>query len=166
LRPGTRDPISPEQRQEILNHWENVHRLTGQPFQFAGAMPEGFVYDTAPASRAVVTVLLLVPEMGFPFLKAVQHAFYAEQRDVTKAPVLMQLADQAGLDAQQFATTFESGAAKKLTLDHFNRARRLGIGGFPSLLLEDGSGYHTLTRGYVPFQQLSLELEKWLGLQL
>lgn len=165
LRPGTRNPISPEQRRGILHHWENVHRLTGQPFQLAGAMPEGFVYDTEPASRAVVTAFLLVPEVGFPFLKAVQHAFYAEQRDVTKTVVLVQLAHQAGLDTQQFAVTFESDAAKKLTLDHFNRARDLGISGFPTLLLEDHAGYHALTRGYVPFQQLSLKLEKWLGLQ-
>src|SRR3954451_6292518 len=164
LRPGTRTPISPAQRQEILHHWENVHRLTGQPFQFVGALPDGFVYDTEPASRGVVSALLLAPDTGFPFLKAVQYAFYAEQQDVTKAVVLAQLAGKIGLDTQQFTTAFESDAAKKLTLDHFNRVRELGVSGFPAVVLEDETGYSLLTSGYRPFQQLSPELEKWLKL--
>lgn len=164
LRPGTRTSISPAQRQEILHHWEDVHRLTGQPFRFAGALPDGFVYDTEPASRGVVSALLLATETGFPFLKAVQYAFYAEQQNVTSAAVLAHLAGKIGLDTQRFTTAFESDAAKKTTLEHFNRARRLGISGFPAVVLEDETGYSVLTKGYRPFQQLSSELEKWLEL--
>ena len=48
LRPGTKHPLPVAQRQEILGHWQAVHRATGQVFQFAGAMPEGFIYDTEP----------------------------------------------------------------------------------------------------------------------
>ena len=48
LRPGTKDPLPAGQREEILHHWHTVHRTTGQPFRFEGAMPEGFIYDTEP----------------------------------------------------------------------------------------------------------------------
>ncbi len=54
LRPGTKDPMSPAQRQEILHHWEAVHRMTCQPFRFEGALAEGFVYEPEPARRGVV----------------------------------------------------------------------------------------------------------------
>lgn len=39
LRPGTKLPMEPSQREEILNHWHAVHRKTGQLFLFEGAMP-------------------------------------------------------------------------------------------------------------------------------
>ncbi|MEW6590508.1 MAG: DsbA family protein, partial [Pseudomonadota bacterium] len=49
-------PMTTAQREEILHHWHAVHTRTGQPFRFDGALPEGFVYDTEPACRAVATM--------------------------------------------------------------------------------------------------------------
>ena len=88
LRPGTKNPMPPAQRQEILHHWEAVNRMTGQPFRFEGALPEGFIYDTEPASRGAVAASVINAESVFPFFKAVQSAFYAEQQNVTSAVVL------------------------------------------------------------------------------
>ena len=59
LRPGTTEAISDESRAEILHHWHQVHELTGQSFFFDGALPAGFVYDTEPPSRAVISEPLL-----------------------------------------------------------------------------------------------------------
>lgn len=162
LRPGTKDPMPPAQRQEILHHWEAVHRTTGQPFRFEGALPEGFVYDTEPASRGVVAVSLINPDAVFPFFKAVQTAFYAEQQNVTSSAVLAQLAGNMRVDTQRFAQIFESDTAKNLTREHFHRSRRLGVSGFPTVIMEDGGGYSFLTRGYQPFQELRPKLDEWL----
>jgi len=164
LRPGTKNPMHSAQRQEILHHWEAVNRMTGQPFRFEGALPEGFTYDTEPASRGVVTASLINPESVFPFFKAVQSAFYAEQQNVTDSVVLAELAGSAGLDMQHFMRIFESELARNLTLEHFHRSRRLGASGFPTVIMvEDGAGYRFLTRGYSPFQRLRPTLEEWLG---
>ena len=162
LRPGTKDPMPPAQRQEILHHWETVHRITGQRFRFEGALPEGFIYDTEPASRGVVAVSLLNSVAVFPFFRAVQFAFYAEQQSVTNSVVLAQLAGNAGVDVQWFAQTFESDVAKNLTREHFHRSRRLGVSGFPTLIMQDKAGYSFLTRGYRPFQELAPKIDEWL----
>lgn len=162
LRPGTKHPMPSAQREEILHHWRTVQRMTGQPFRFEGAMPEGFIYDTEPASRGVVAASTISPEAAFPFFKAVQSAFYVEQQNVTHPVVLMQLAISAGLDARRFSQVFESETARNLTLGHFQKARRLGVQGFPAVMMEDGAGYRFLTRGYRPFQELCPQLDKWL----
>ncbi|HEX8874202.1 MAG TPA: DsbA family protein [Nitrosospira sp.] len=162
LRPGTRYPMPSAQREEILRHWHTVQRMTGQPFRFEGAMPEGFIYDTEPASRGVVAVSTISPEAVFPFFKVVQSAFYVEQQNVTHPVVLMQLAISAGLDARRFSQVFESETTKKLTLGHFQKARQLGVQGFPAVIMGDGAGYRFLTRGYRPFQELRPQLDKWL----
>ena len=67
----------------VRHHWEQVEASTGQPFAYAFFAWEGFVYDTEPARRAVVAAQPLAPEATLVYLAAVQHVFYAENRDVT-----------------------------------------------------------------------------------
>src|SRR4030067_3072696 len=124
LRRGTRDPATPQFREEILHHWREVHRRTGQPFAFEGAMPEGFVYDTEPPSRAVVVVGELNAEATFSYFKSVQAAFYAQQQDVTKADTLAALAEPHGVAAAQFLQRFHSEAEKQKRHMHFHQNRR------------------------------------------
>jgi putative protein-disulfide isomerase len=139
-----------------------VQRMTGQPFEFEGAMPEGFIYDTEPASRGVVTVSIINSRLIFPFFRAVQSAFYAGQRDVTHAVVLTQLATGIGLDAQRFREVFESDTANRQTLEHFNKARQWGVHGFPAVVMQNAAGYTPLTTGYRSFQELRPQLDEWL----
>lgn len=162
LRPGTKNPMPSAQREEILRHWRTVQRTTGQPFHFESAMPEGFVYDTEPASRGVVAVSIINPKVIFPFFKAVQSAFYVEQQDVTNAAVLMQLATNVRLNAQRFLEVFESDTAKKRTLDHFNKARQWGVHGFPAVVMQNAAGCSPLTTGYRSFEELRPQLDEWL----
>ncbi len=162
LRPGTKDPMPSTQREEILRHWQTVQRMTGQPFFFEGAMPEGFIYDTEPASRGVAAVSIINSKVIFPFFKAAQYAFYAERRDVTSAVELMQIAAQVGLNAQRFLEVFESHTAKARTLAHFNKARQWGVHGFPNLAMQNAAGYTPLTTGYRSFKELRPQLDEWL----
>lgn len=162
LRPGTKEPMPSSQREEILHHWHNVERVTGQPFQFEGAMPEGFIYDTEPASRAVLAVSQIAPDLTFPFLKTVQTAFYAEQQNVTSPEVLAQLATNVGLDAQRFSQVFESDAVKKLTLAQFHKTRLWGVHGFPAVIGQSRADHTLLTNGYCSLEALRGKLGKWL----
>lgn len=162
LRPGTIHPMPAAQREEILRHWRTVQRTTGQPFKFEGALPEGFVYDTEPASRGVVAVSIIKSRVLFPFFKAMQFAFYAGQQDVTSSSVLAELATGVGLDAQRFLEVFESDTAKRRTLDHFDKARQWDVHGFPTLVMQSAAGYSPLATGYRSFKELRPELDEWL----
>lgn len=162
LRPSTKDPMPATQRETILRHWQAVQRMTGQPFRFGGAMPSGFIYDTEPASRGVVSASIIDSEAAFPFFKAVQSAFYVEQRDVTTAVVLARLASDVGLDARQFSQVFESDTAKSQTLGHFKKTRQWDVHGFPAVIMQNAAGYSALTSGYRPFEELRPKLGEWL----
>ena len=80
LRPGTTEPVTPKFREETLHHWQDVHKMTGQPFTFEGAMPEGFVYDTEPASRAVIAAADR-PEAIFPISNRCRRRLHPGRRD-------------------------------------------------------------------------------------
>lgn len=163
LRPGTTEPVTAKFRAEILGHWRDVQRVTGQPFFFEGAMPEGFVYDTEPASRAVIAVAEIDSEATFPYLKSVQAAFYTQGQDVTQTETLAELAEQHDIDKPKFLERFESEDVKNKTRAHFRMAREAGVRSFPTILLQMESGHQLLTNGCRPFEELRPEIEAWLA---
>ncbi|MCE6983003.1 DsbA family protein, partial [Pseudomonas frederiksbergensis] len=92
---------------------------TGQDFQFEGALPDGFVYDTEPACRALVTARSLDPQHVGTLLKLIQQAFYLRGEDVTRAPLLVELAEQAGYERAAFAEAFTSAEQRSATAADF-----------------------------------------------
>jgi putative protein-disulfide isomerase len=163
LRPGTTEPVTPKFREETLHHWRDVHKMTGQPFAFEGAMPEGFVYDTEPASRAVIAVAGIDPEAIFPYFKSVQAAFYAQGLDVTQTGTLAELAEHLNIDKPRFLERFESEDVRNKTRAHFRITRETGVRGFPTIVLQAGSGQKLLTNGCRPLEELRPELDAWLA---
>ncbi|MGV8917419.1 MAG: DsbA family protein [Pseudomonas sp.] len=162
LRTGGGAALEPTTQRYILEHWHSVAESTGQPFRFEGALPEGFVYDTEPACRAVVTARSLDPDSAWTLVHLIQQAFYAQGRDVTQASVLVELAEQAGLPRIEFAEAFDSVEQATATAADFTWVQDLGIAGFPTLLAERNGQLALLTNGYQPLEELAPLLGRWL----
>ncbi|WP_409260793.1 DsbA family protein [Pseudomonas putida] len=149
-------------RKYILEHWQAVAEATGQPFRFEGAMPDGFVYDTEPACRALVTARELDAERVWPLLALIQRSFYEQGVDVTRAPQLVELAEQAGFNRELFAQRFASHDIRVATSADISWVQDLGIAGFPTLLAERNGQLALLTNGYQPLDSLQPLLGRWL----
>ena len=157
LRPYTTEPMAPSRADEILGHWHHVHEASGQPFARAPhtALHEpGFVYDTEPACRAVVSVRSRWPEQVWRYFKAVQQAFYADARNVTRLEVLADLAEALGLPRAKFAQAFASEAMREATRQDFAQSQAWGIRGFPAMLAEHAGELHLVANGYMPIEAL------------
>lgn len=163
LRPGTTAPMTPSQREEVLHHWQEVHRRTGQAFTFEGAMPDGFVYDTEPACRAVVAMATIDPAATRGYFERVQAAFYMEGRDATQLRVLAALAEECGVANDRFEPVFNSPEAKTRTREGFVQVYRWGVRGFPTVLLQHAGEVSLLTHGYRPFEEVQPLLDAWLS---
>lgn len=161
LRTGS-SALDASTRRYILEHWQAVNDATGQPFQFDGAMPDGFVYDTEPACRALVTARSLDGEKLWDLLARIQQAFYQQAEDVTRAQTLVNLAEQAGYDRTAFSAAFTSHEQRSATAADFTWAQDLGIAGFPTLLAERNGQLALLTNGYQPLESLEPLLGRWL----
>ena len=165
LRPGEITPMTPAAREDILHHWHDVHTRTAQPFQFEDALPDGFVYDTEPASRAVVAVSSIEPTLIFPLFQAIQHAFYAQGRDVTQAEVLAELATELGVDGTAFLELFNSDAARAKTQAHFQQARKAGVKGFPTLIIQRDMQLHPISNGCLPLETVRAAIDQTLKME-
>ena len=119
LRAGEQRPVTADVRDTVLHHWQQVAEASGQPFRFDGALPDGFVYDTEPACRAVVSVRRLDPAQERAALAAVQRAFYAEGRDVTDTGTLVAIAGELGLDEPAFRDVFQAAETRTATVAAF-----------------------------------------------
>jgi len=131
-------------------------------------MPDGFVYDTEPASRAVVTVGELVPNAMLGYFKMVQRAFYVDQCDVTREDVLTEIVDQFDISQVEFQKQLHSEAIKEKTLGHFKTTQQFSVRGFPSLVfqkVEKGqNNYQLLSHGYRSFESIKSDIDTWLKL--
>jgi putative protein-disulfide isomerase len=161
LRPYTTEPLTPQRAEEILGHWRHVHEASGLPFTAAPhtALHEaGFIYDTEPASRAAVTVRTLWPQHTWRYFKAVQAAFYAEGKNVTRAEVLADVAESLGLPRANFAEAFASTALREATAKDFAQSQTWGITGFPAVIAQRGDELHLVCRGYAPVATLRAQI--------
>lgn len=164
LRAGAdAQPLDDRLRAFLAHHWKQVHEASGQRFAEVALDREGWVYDTEPACRSVVALRGLAPDRTLEWFARIQRAFYVEGRDVTDAEVHAELVGEVGVDPAVFADRMDSGAVREETRGDFAEARRLGAMGFPTLLLREGQDVVTVTRGFVPFEQLEPRLTGWLS---
>jgi len=162
LRAGEKRPMDDRSRDYVRHHWEQVAAATGQPFNFDFFERGGFVYDTEPACRAVVAVRNIHPAVAIDYFEAVQRAFYADNRDVTQADVLADLAAERNIPRTVFDPVFEAPEIIEATRADFEFARALGATGFPSVVLGNDDGFAFLTIGYQAFEALRPAVEAWL----
>ncbi|MGZ5084350.1 MAG: DsbA family protein [Usitatibacter sp.] len=158
LRPFNREAMSDAFRNMLREHWRHVAQASGLPFSEATLAREGFVYDTEPACRAVVTARAMAPSMEFSFFKAVQAAFYRDAREVTRPEVLADVAAESGYGRDLFLERLQSDAMREETLKDFAAAQSMGISGFPTLAVEYGQQLYLVTSGYVTADVLEQRL--------
>ncbi len=163
LRPGTEAPLTDADKAEIRTHWEHVREASGQPFDHAFFDRDRFVYDTEPASRAIVVLRRQGMAEALAGLRRIQDAFYARNRDVTDPGELAAIAAMSGLPAERFRAEMDSDAARQETLQDFAIAQRAGIRGFPTLIAGTvpSAPYALVTNGFQRADVILPALERW-----
>lgn len=163
LRAFETRPMDERAKASIRHHWQEVAAATGQPFDYAFFTRERFVYDTEPACRAAVAMRNLLPDAALDYFAAVQHAFYAENLDVTTEDALAEVAWGFDVTPSDFAVLFRAEEVIEATRADFRLVQGLGIAGFPTVLLQEGERLSVLTAGWRPFAELEDDLRTWLA---
>lgn len=147
-----------------LMHWSKVEALSGLPFNREALMArEGFIYDSGPACKALVTAIKV--NAGINILRifsAIQKSFYVDGQDVTNPSVLVSILSNAFaaegylVSDDLIASIFNSEEVKLETEHHFKTVKHtFGISSFPALLLEDDGEIKTISSGYMTAKALN-----------
>lgn len=167
LRAYNKEVMDEQKRQTILGHWKHVQEASGLPFSAVGMTQAGFIYDTEPACRAVVTARTLADDLSahqsLSIFFAIQHAFYAEGKDITNPVVLAEITTAAlnattggveHFDVESVLETWQSPMTMAETGEDFQQTQRWGVRGFPALLVLHNNALHMIASGYTKAAEL------------
>ncbi|MDQ0323913.1 putative protein-disulfide isomerase [Pararhizobium capsulatum DSM 1112] len=166
LRAGATDVLDDAGKQFRLHHWAMVEEVSGVPFNREGLLSRsGFVYDTEPVCRAVVTARILRPEANIlKIFRAFQHAFYVDALDTTDGVVLAEVGSRTlselghPVSAELFLETWTKQSTLEEAATDFAVARAMGVTSFPTLFLKQGGTLRRVGDGYAPADELEMHL--------
>ena len=158
LRPWNTQPTTAEFKAMIREHWRHVSTASGLPFSESMLDRDGFIYDTEPSCRAVVTARDMDVAKAYPYLKAIQRAFYRDGRDATSGDVLADIAAESGYERDTFRMNLDSELMREEVKSDFATTKTLGVSGFPTLGVSYGAQLFLVTSGYVTDDVLEYRL--------
>jgi len=159
LRPYGKKTMG-EMSEFLKKHWKEIEEETFQPFQYDILKLTDYVYDTEPASRAVETARQMNPAVTLDFFKAVQTAFYHQNKSTHDVNTYLEIAKSFDLDTVEFEKLYYSKAIIDLTRANFERSAEMGVRGFPTLALQKGDQYYMITNGYQEAEGLIKKIEE------
>jgi putative protein-disulfide isomerase len=163
LRPFHKEPLTDADKPRFRGYREAVQQASGQPFDWAFFDREGYVMDTEPASRAVVTMRSLDIGQAYAYMHAIQRAYFAMNEDIRDPALLAAYAGQFDIDPATFREAFDSDAMKQATLQDFALAQRFQVNGFPTLVLLKGQAAYGISNGYQKADQVVANIERALA---
>jgi 2-hydroxychromene-2-carboxylate isomerase len=125
--------------------------------RFAGVAyraPSRFPIATVAAARALLWLQQNAPMQAPPFVHAVFRAYFVDDRDISEAGVVLDIARSIGIDADALAAGMQQPAIKDLLKQRVDDAIAFGMFGAP-LIVVDGERFWGNDR--LP------QIERWLA---
>ena len=136
LAPDTDQPMPHPQRKVLQDIWHNIEaHVPGTRFNFSfweECQPRRSTY---PACRAVIAATEQSARSHEDMTRAIQHAYYLHARNPSDNNTLVALAEDLGLDVNHFVQQLNAPATQRELQRQIELCYRLGIPGFPSLVL-------------------------------
>lgn len=163
LAPDTDQSMPPRVREYIQQTWRRIQTVVpGTEFNFefwTRCTPRRSTY---PACRAVLAAKHFDPVLERPMIGAIQRAYYREARNPSELGTLCALASEIGLDREAFGEWLTGEECETLLTREIATARRLGVAGFPTLVLSTDDGDRIVPHSLTDPQPALLSLEHLL----
>ena len=158
LAPDTSQPMSADMQTMISEIWKTIEKqVPGTHFNhdfWEVCTPRRSTY---PACRAVIAARQQQRSLETDMIFAIQKAYYLEARNPSDSSVLLEIADELGLDTDLFAQDLSSKKTQQQLSYEIDYSRFLGANGFPSLILESRGSFKQIQLNYTHASKL-LEL--------
>ncbi|EGR9010073.1 DsbA family protein [Vibrio vulnificus] len=147
LAPDSTLPMPPEMQQKIESIWHQIEQRLGTQFNYEFWTRCTPVRSTYQACRAVIAA-------GFQdsyeqMLEAIQQAYYLRAMPPHDEATHRQLAQEIGLNVQQFENDVTGRLLEGVFEDQLSLARSLGVNAYPSLVLQINDAYFPIEIDYL-----------------
>ncbi|MDH3688482.1 MAG: DsbA family protein [Gammaproteobacteria bacterium] len=148
LAPDSDAPMPDQMREYLQQVWRTIAERTGAQFNddfWKKCEPRRSTY---PACRAVIAARAQGAEHSRTMIDMIQRAYYLNARNPSDKQTLVELAEEIGLERDQFEAELGSAEVERTLRQEVAWARSVGADGFPSVLLEKDGRMLWLVRGY------------------
>ena len=160
LAPDSDVAMPDDMQKNISANWYRIQQqVPGTPFNhnfWTVCQPRRSTY---PACRAVMAAKEQNAQSEQSMILAIQQAYYLKAKNPSNDDVLIECAEQIGLDGEQFAQALNNPSIQQQLLAEIKYARQLDANSFPSLVLEEAGHTHVLEYDYndpaIVIEQLS-----------
>lgn len=147
LAADSNEPMPHDMQQMLQATWQRIQQhVPGTEFNFAFWTDSQPRRSTWPACRAVLAAASQQQEKEM--ILAIQQAYYLRAMNPSDDATLIQLAQELGLDVDQFAAELHSDATQQRLREQMQLAQGMPINGFPSLVLKTGLGQVAIALDY------------------
>ena len=161
LRPDETRAMPAHMGLEIASHWKHVQEASGRDFDFSFFEKyPGFVYDTSPASRAVVAAWRMRNDCALDYQDELQKLFYARAENPTILQTFERAAAGIELDVEEFRDMYNDKQTEDIVRGNFGLSFELGIRAFPTLCARRDHELFIVTQVYLPYDMLEERLRK------
>ena len=150
--------------EQVGTHWLEASQRHGMP-----VLAEGFkLFDeenpsTFPMNIAYKSAEFQSEELANKFLRRIREATAAEAKQANTMEVLIELAQESGLDIAQFITDMENGKADAAFKSDQALTRKYQASGFPSFLIRSENGKEIMLRGYQTYANFQSAMKHLSG---
>ena len=164
LAKDTDEPMPDNLRYQIQNHWRTIQiRVPDTKFNFDFWEKCHPRRSTYPACRAVLAAKSQEIHYETPMVEAIQHAYYLQARNPSDTETLIELADEIGLNVENFSAELNSEKTRELLKREINFVRKIGGNSFPMLLLGYNNTYHQILIDYIHPDKMIKEINHFLA---
>jgi putative protein-disulfide isomerase len=145
---------------------ERIAQLTGVTFGkgYRAALADGaVVMDSADAATGLVALRSQPGANALDAAAAMQRAWYVDGRSLSASAVYRHIATELGLDPDAVEAAYTSSAARAQAQADFREVRRLGVDGYPTLLLHTEQGTDRLGGPVASAKALTRALDQHLA---
>ena len=151
LAPETEEPMDAEMRTYLQQAWRKITDITGVEFNHDFWRLNTPKRSTYPACKAV----LVARQSGLEqqMFMAIQQLYYQQAGNPSEYENLYRLAEELGLERQQFIEQIHSEEIAALLQQEIILAEQLGARGFPSLVLLKDKTAHFIEHSYTDVEE-------------
>lgn len=156
LAPDSDELMTAEMQDFLQKTWRTIETKLGTTFNFDFWHKCHPRRSTYPACRAMLMAREQKKEPQM--LAAIQQAYYLQAKNPSDISVLVQAAEVAGLDCDNFEQNITNEALNERLLDEIHFAHSLPIKGFPSLVIEHQEKQLAINIDYLNWQTSYAEI--------
>lgn len=144
----------------ISQAYKDVEQRTGVQFGkgfLEGVLAEGStLFTSVPPAVALSVFKELKPDQQLAFAARLQKAIYFDGIAPAENSAYAALAEEFGLNGAEFVQKMEEKNALEKAEADFSRSNKLGVSGFPTVIVQSGEEEYVIARGYLPYANLEV----------